>query len=148
MKKIILSFAILLALFSTSFANRPDGITDRAAASFHKDFHRASEVRWAVTNNYVMATFMLDKETLFAYYDYQGNLIGVIHHILTTSLPEEFQKDIKKHYSGYWVSELFQVTTEEGVYYFIELKNADETIVLSTEGTSGWHRYSLPKNKI
>jgi hypothetical protein len=147
MKKTILSIAIVLALFSTAFANHPSTVTERARASFQKDFYQASEVNWTETNNYVLATFLLDKETLFAYYDFQGNLIGLVHHILTTSLPVNLRKDIKKHYADYWVSELFEVTREDGVYYYIQLKNPDETIVLSTEGTNGWYRYSMPKNK-
>ncbi|MEJ0081678.1 MAG: hypothetical protein WDM78_12205 [Puia sp.] len=57
--------------FSTAFA-KPDSINDRAVASFQKDFHKASDVSWASTSNYVMATFMMDNETQFAYYDFQG----------------------------------------------------------------------------
>jgi hypothetical protein len=148
MKKIILSLAIVLTLFSTAFANHPVRVTEQAAAAFHKDFHKASDVKWAVKDDYVVAKFILDEQTLFAYYDFQGNLIGLVHHILTSSLPASLQKDIKKRYSNYWVSELFQVTSEEGVYYYIQLKNADETIVLSNEGTYGWHRYAVPKNII
>ena len=148
MKKTILSIAIVLALFSTAFANRPSTGTERALISFQKDFHQASEVSWAETNNYILATFVMDKEIQYAYYDFQGNLIGLVHNILTSSLPVCLQKSIKKHYANYWVSELFKVTNEEGVYYYIQLKNADETIVLSTEGTNSWHRYNLPKNKI
>jgi hypothetical protein len=147
MKKIILSIAIGLAAFSTSVAKAPDNINDRAVAAFQKDFRKASEVHWTATSNYVMATFRMDNETQFAYYDFQGNLIGVVHHMLTSSLPEGLSKDIKKHYSNYWVSELFQITSDEGVYYYIQLKNADETIVLSTEGTNGWRRFAVPKNK-
>lgn len=146
MKKTILSLAIGLAAFSSAFAKAPESANDRAAAAFQKDFRKASDVRWDVTNNYVMATFQLDNETQFAYYDFQGNLIGVVHHILTSSLPEDLSKDIKKHYAGYWVSELFQVTSEHGVYYYIQLKNGDETIVMSTEDSNGWNRYAVPKN--
>ena len=89
MKKTILSFAIGLVAFSSAFAKAPDSANDRAIAAFQKDFHKASDVRWDVTSNYVMATFQLDNETQFAYYDFQGNLIGVVHHILTSSLPED-----------------------------------------------------------
>ena len=148
MKKLILSLAIALTLFSTTFANRAESVTERAAASFKKDFKKASQVSWAEKNNYVLATFNIDKQTLFAYYDFQGNLIGVVQNILSTSLPEYLQKDIKKHYADYWVSDLFQVTYDEGVYYYIRLKNADQTIILSTEGSNIWHHYTLPKNKI
>jgi hypothetical protein len=145
MKKIILSMAIALAVFSTAFA-KPDSINDRAVAAFQKDFHKASQVEWTSTNNYVMASFLMDNETQFAYYDFQGNLIGVVHHILTSSLPADLSKDIKKHYSNYWVSELFQITTDQGVFYYIRLKNADETIALTTEGGNSWQRFALPKN--
>jgi hypothetical protein len=69
----------------------------------------------------------------------------VVRHILTSSLPEDLSRDIKKHYSEYWVSELFQVTSEQGSFYYIQLKNADETVVLTTEGTDSWHRYSVAK---
>ncbi|HEY4935296.1 MAG TPA: hypothetical protein VII44_01875 [Puia sp.] len=147
MKKVILSIAILLALTGTSFANNTGNINERAIASFQMEFRQASEVEWAVTNDYIMATFQMDKQVLFAYYDFQGNLIGLVHHMLTNCLPVYLQKDIKKHYGNYWVTELFQITGEEGVYYYIQLKNADETIVLSTEGTNIWHRYTLPRNK-
>jgi hypothetical protein len=146
MKKTILSLAIGLAAFSSAFAKAPDSANDRAVASFQKDFHQASAVRWDVTNNYVMATFELDKQIQYAYYDFQGNLIGVVRHMLTSSLPEDLNKEIKKHYANYWVSELFQVTSEHGVYYYIQLKNGDETLVLSTEDSNGWHRFAVPKN--
>ncbi len=145
MKKFILSIAVLLALTCTSFAKSPAGINDRVFASFQKEFNRASEVKWDVTKNYVMATFQLDKEVLFAYYDFQGNMVGLVHHMLTSDLPSDLQKAIRKHYSNYWVSSLFKVTNEEGVSYFIQLKNADETIVLSSDGSNGWHRYTVPK---
>lgn len=149
MKKSILSLAIVLALFSSAFAARPVSSPVRAAISFKKDFRQATEVCWSVSNNYVIATFVMDKETRFAYYDFQGNLVGLVQNILTTSLPENLRKDIKKHYGSYWVTELFQVSREDGAdYYYIKLKNADETIVLSNEGTIGWHRYALPKSII
>ncbi len=148
MKKIILSMAIVLALFSSAFAGHTGNTKELAVAAFQKDFHRASDVSWAVRDNYVQATFSMDKETLYAYYDFQGNLIGLVHHILTSSLPEDLRKDIKKHYSNYWVSELFEIRNDEGVFYYVQLKNADETLVLSTEGTNGWHRYAMPKSKM
>jgi hypothetical protein len=145
MKKTILSIALGLTLFSTAFAKAPERASSRAIASFTKEFHQASDVIWSSNSNYIMAAFEIDNQTQFAYYDFQGNLVGVVHHILTSSLPEYLSSDIKKNYANYWVSELFQVTTDQGVSYYIQLKNADETIVLSTEDTGSWHLYSAPK---
>ena len=145
MKKIILSAAIMLALFSAAFANYPDNTTDRATASFHKDFIRASTLHSEVINNHVRFTFQENNETRYAYYDFQGNLVGVVQHMLTSSLPADLQKEIKKHYSNYWVTELFQVTTDNGVNYYIQLTNADETVVLNSEDGFGWQRYMSKK---
>ena len=145
MKKTILSIVIGLALFSTAFAKAPEKATDRAFASFMKEFHKASDVSWSANNNYIMAAFELDNQTQYAYYDYQGNLVGVVHHILTSSLPADLNKEIRTYYSNYWVSELFQLSSDQGDAYYIQLKNADETIVLTTEGTGSWHLYSAPK---
>ena len=38
MKKLILSFAIMLTLFSTAFANIPEAHNQNAVASFRKEF--------------------------------------------------------------------------------------------------------------
>ena len=94
MKKTILSIVIGLALFSTAIAKAPEKATDRAIASFMKEFHKASDVSWSANSNYIMAAFELDNQTQYAYYDYQGNLVGVVHHILTSSLPLDLSRDI------------------------------------------------------
>ena len=145
MKKTILSIVMGLALFSTTFAKAPEKSNKRAIASFMKEFHKASDVIWSSNSNYIMASFEIDNQIQYAYYDYQGNLVGVVHHILTSSLPADLSEYIHKNYSGYWVSELFQVSSDQGDAYYIQLKNADETIVLTTEGTGNWHLYSAPK---
>jgi hypothetical protein len=146
MKKIILSAAIMLALFSAAFANYPDKVTDRATASFHKDFIKASALHSEVINNHVRVMFQENNETRYAYYDFQGNLVGVVQHMLTSSLPEDLQREIRKNYSNYWVTELFQVSTPDCVSYYIQLTNADETIVLNSEDGYGWHRYMTKKS--
>jgi hypothetical protein len=145
MKKTILSIALGLAMFSTAFAKAPEKSTNRAIAAFMKEFHKASDVIWSSNNNYIMAAFQIDNQTQYAYYDYQGNLVGVVHHILTSDLSADLSGDIRKHYSNYWVSELFKLSSEQGDAYYIQLKNGDETIVLTTEGTGSWHLYSAPK---
>jgi hypothetical protein len=146
MKKTILSIAILLTAFSAAFASPFDSYNKNAVSSFQKDFKSASDVSWSETPRYLRVSFHFEKQNLYAYYDAQGNLVGLVHHMLTTSLPDNLQKQIKKNYSGYWVSELFQVTFDDGAYYFVELKNADQTIVLSTDGSDSWHTYFKKNN--
>jgi len=144
MKKIILSIAILLTGFSAALANRPMGIRESTEASFNKEFSKATEVSWSQTQKHIMATFCQDNQVMYAYYDFNGNLMGVVHYMLSSSLPENLQKDIKKHYSDYWVSELFEVNNDEGTRYYIQLNNADGSVVLSSDAGAGWNVYKVP----
>ncbi|HVU84139.1 MAG TPA: hypothetical protein VHC50_04815, partial [Puia sp.] len=64
--------------------------------------------------------------------------------ILTTELPSYLRNDIKKNYSGYWVTELFKASTNEGTSYFIRLENADGSLVLNSENEGEWRNYNLP----
>ena len=146
MKKLILSFAIMLTLFSTAFANIPEAHNQNAVASFRKEFKTASEVKWSETTHYFRACFMLNNKIQYAYYDVQGNLVGLVQHVLSTTLPQDLQKQIKKEYAGFWITELFQVNFDDSTNYYIELRNADETIVLTTDGFDQWHLYSQNKN--
>jgi hypothetical protein len=148
MKKFILSIAIMLTCISMSFANRPDIINQRAVSSFQSRFHQASDVSWKQTRNYFQATFMMNRQIMFAYYDGQGNLMALTHNMLTSSLPEYLQNQLKKLYTKYWITECFELSNEEGIRYFVEIKNAKETTVLSSDGTDSWQVYTRQKTNL
>lgn len=145
MKKIILALAVILtAGFSKGFANNPVDVSKKAVAAFHSDFHRAKDVRWKESPKYVQAQFNVDNKVMFAYYKPDGSFICLIRNILTTELPAYLRKDIRKNYSSYWVSELFEVNTDEGSSYFIRMENGDGSLILNSENGSKWRTYDLP----
>ena len=48
------------------------------------------------------------------------------------------QSNLKKNYDDYWVSDLVEVSKNEGTYYYITLENADTQLVLKSSGGSTW----------
>jgi hypothetical protein len=142
MKKIILAVAVILTVGLTSaFANKSEEINQNTIASFHKDFAAAKNVHWQEGRNYEKVTFDLNNKVMYAFYSHQGELMAVIHHILTSELPADLNSDLKANYDGYWISDLFELNSDEQHAYYVTLDNADGSIVLKSDGIHGWKYY-------
>ena len=87
----------------------------------------------------------MDNTIRWAYYSVDGRLLGVVHNILSTQLPDDLQGEIKEQYGNYWITELFQVSKDGDSCYYVSLQNADETVNLRSTPDQGWEVYSIVK---
>ena len=148
MKKSILMWAMMLTIGLTSaFANNGETINQRALSSFKKDFANAEDVRWESSKDFVKATFKINDQVMFAYYSQSGDRMAVTRNILSSQLPINLLSDLKKSYGTYWISDLFEVSSTEASYY-VTLQNSDHTLVLKSNGISGWDVYRKEKKNI
>jgi hypothetical protein len=142
MKKLVFALAIALtAGLSQASAKDPVNVNRRVAADFQSTFNHAKNVRWSASDKYVVAEFSLNDQVQFAYYHPDGSYIGVIRHILTTDLPADLGKRIKKDYGSYWVSELFRLDTDQETSYYVRLENGEESVMLKSDGNDEWQNY-------
>lgn len=136
MKKLVLFLAIVLATQS-SFA--ADAATPSSASrSFNRDFHKATNVQWQYTEAYARASFLLDNRLMNAYYTTDGELMAVTRNIVCEQLPLKLLMELKRNYSAYWISNLFEVVNESGDQYYITLENGDETLILKAKAHKSW----------
>ena len=142
MKKRILIFALLLTGISYSFANTDDSINKRAVASFNKEFVNARDIKWERKNGFVLATFCLNNEVMFAYYTTDGEMMAIVRNMLSDKLPIPKLLSLHKDYSGYWISNLFEISTSEGTAYYVTVENADFKVTLKSLGDENWETYS------
>ncbi len=142
MKKMILALAILVSSVS-AFASEVN-VNEKVKNAFKTEFTNASEVAWSQGDNYYKATFNYNGTYLFAFYNEEGELLALSRYISPTTLPFILQKELKKNYKGYWVSDLFEASKNSGTSYYITLENADTRIVLKSTGNS-WDMYSKHK---
>ncbi|WP_431212517.1 hypothetical protein ACQ86N_43620 [Puia sp. P3] len=143
MKKIVLSIATMLMMGVGAFAaNNDEVVNQQALRSFRNEFTAASNVSWEVKNGYSRATFSLNGQVLFAYYGTNGELQAVVRNIVSDQLPITLLTDLKKDYSDYWISDLFEMATDNQTTYYITLENGDKKIVLKSEGTNFWSVFS------
>jgi hypothetical protein len=78
---------------------------------------------------------------LFAFYSDNGQLLAVTRNILSTQLPIDLMLDLKKNYSSYWITELFELNGDEQNCYYVSLENADAKVVLRSTSDNNWEVY-------
>ena len=142
MKKIFLSIALILSVgISSTFANDNDGISKSVRTSFRHDFGTAENVQWQQKSKFLKATFNLNNQVLFAYYDPTGMLLAVSRNISSENLPIKLQAELRNHYSKYWISDLFENATRDETKYYVTLENADQKLILQSNDSNTWYVY-------
>lgn len=146
MKKSILMWAMMLTMgLSTAFANNEETVNQKALNSFKKEFSTAQDVRWEISKDYTKATFKLNDQVMFAYYSQTGELLVITRNILSSQLPIGLLSSLKREYSKYWISDLFETSSSEDTSYYVSLESADQSLVLKANGTSNWSIYKKEK---
>lgn len=143
MKKMILSLAIAFTTLS-AFAGE-ENVNQKVLNAFRNEFTNASQVEWTVSDDYYKASFIYNDNYVFAYYNTDGELLGMTRYISTTDLPIHLQMNLKKKYNSYWVSDLFEVAKNDVTSYYITVENADTRIVLKSTGGSEWSVFITAK---
>lgn len=139
MKKIILVLAIIATTLS-SFAS-DEKVTTRVLDAFNNEFTSAKEVSWSSGENFYKAEFTFNGQRVHAFYAADGELMGLTRFITSLELPMSLQASLKKSYSEYWISDLFEVTKSDRTGYYITLENADTKIVLKASADEDWSAY-------
>lgn len=146
MKKRILTLALLLTIsISSILANTVEGVNQKVMNSFKSDFADAREVKWESGKDFVKATFTMHEQVMFAYYSVDGEQIAVSRNIVSSQLPLNLLSDLKKNYTGFWISDLFEMASKGDTAYYMTVENGDYSIVLKSNGSSGWEVYKKDK---
>ncbi len=154
MKRIFaLTTALLLTIgVSTSFANDANNGARTSAntsannggdnnAWLRKDFSQAEVLDTRTDPGYTRFTFKMSGMILNAYYSNQGELLAVTHNITSTQLPLTLLMQIKRDYSSYWISDLFELSSHGESNYYITLENSDKTVTMRSSANN-WEVFS------
>jgi len=142
-KSIAVTAALLLTVgISSSFATPDkDGGTHAVTTSFHRDFKKAELLQTEVAKNFTKLTFRMNNMVLFAYYSDNGQLLAVSRNITSNQLPIQLLMQVKRDYADYWISELFELTSDGNSNYYVTLENADTRVTLRSNGPD-WEVFS------
>ena len=144
MKKILLVLG-LVATMGVCSAYPSERVSQKALASFKTEFTTAKNVEWETGANYFRAAFTMNDQQIFAFYNVEGDLLSVARYISSIQLPVNLFSDLKNNYNKYWISDLFEVSNNEGLHYYVTLETADSKLVMRSSNGGSWSTYS--KNK-
>src|SRR5580765_8535009 len=133
MKKMIMTLAIVVSTLG-AFAGE-ENVNPKVLDAFKTKFKSAQQVEWATGKDFYRATFVYNDRHVFAYYNTDGELLGLTRYVSPLDLSLNLQINLKNNYASYWISDLFEVAKNEGTTYYITLENADTKLVLkATDG--------------
>jgi type 1 fimbria pilin len=144
MKKIFVTLATIGLLSTGAFAADGGKKSETTVSSyvqneFDSEFGDATNVVWTVTANSQKATFVLDGVAMTAFYNLQGEYLGVTQDVTYSSISAKAQKEIAAEYKGYTPADVIKLTTNDAssafdqTIYFVDLKNdANEVLVRVT----------------
>lgn len=148
MNKLFLSIATMLMMGLSAFAaNNDDAVNQEALRSFKKDFANASNIKWEQKDAYTRATFSLNGQVLYAYYNTNGDLQAVVRNITSDQLPINLLSEMKKDYADYWITDLFEIASDDQTNYYVTLENSEKKIVLKSQGSNFWSVFSKEKKE-
>ncbi|HET6253845.1 MAG TPA: hypothetical protein VFE32_07215 [Puia sp.] len=144
MKKMILSLAAVMMMGFSVFANGNDNVvTQEARDAFKKDFATASNIKWEqVDNKFLKATFSFNGQVLAAYYNSNGDLQAVVRNITSDQLPINLVTGLRRDYTAFWITDLFEISSDGQTTYYVTVENSDKKIVLKSDDLASWQVYS------
>ena len=147
MKKILLSIATVLMLGVSAFAaGNNDGAANQVAVrNFKKDFATAKDIVWEQKDALSKATFTLNGQIMFAYYNSNGDLQSVVRNITYDQLPINLFTSLKNEYNNCWISDLFEMASNNETTYYVTLETSEKKIVLRSSDAGAWEVYSKQK---
>ena len=141
MKPLLIAFTFWAALLTQpAFANDGD-IKPSIVKNFEKTFTTATNVEWTITPNLYKARFEMNGQVVTAYYSTSGRQLGVTRNITSHQLPLTLQTAMKKEYANHWITDLFELTNDEGTTYYVTLENADTKTIMQSQSTHSWSVY-------
>jgi len=140
MKPILIAVAFFASTFTKSFAANDPAVQPIVLKSFNTTFANATEVAWSLSQDFYKAQFYLNGQYVTAYYNTDGSIAMLARHIAATSLPMMLQTTLKANYKNQWITDVLEVTGENGLQYYVTVEDADTKVILKGYSTT-WSMY-------
>ncbi|MFA6087516.1 hypothetical protein [Mucilaginibacter sp.] len=154
MKRIFVTIAIA-ALFTANVfaANRviktedgTEGVSFTVINKFNTEFVRAENVTWKVNANFQKATFTLDNVKMSAFYNLQGEYMGVTQNVQFKALPAKAKAEIGRKYEGYLAKEVIKLDADDNTtVYFVDLKKDNDEFLVRVTPTANVYFFQQVK---
>jgi hypothetical protein len=132
MKRVTTILTAIVLLFSaTAFAAKGDTVTELVKHAFDKDFVKAKNVSWQKTEDFYFASFIMNDLAVNAAYNADGQLVGTLRKVATTTLPLTVAMALSQNYAQYAIpAEVTELSYEGETKYMVYVSNEKKILQL------------------
>lgn len=143
MKKIFITIATIGLLGTSVYAADGGKKTEKTSTvsyavqnDFEANFSDAKDVTWTITANSQKATFLLNGVKMSAFYNINGDYLGLTQDVAYSTIGEKAKKEIASQYEGYDVNEVIKLETSGAntnfaeTVYFVDLKSSSAEVLV------------------
>ncbi len=135
MKKSLFAIALVCGILSLNATSAKAEISQRTLQSFHSVFAEAKHVKWMEFPDHYLVSFSQNDVLVKASYDRDGNLLNSIRYYKEQRLPLNILCKVKKENPNRNIEIVTEVSNEEGVVYFIQLKDKKGWTILKSDAS-------------
>ncbi len=116
-----------------------DKVSPRLSQALVKEFSGAKAIHWQAFKgrDIYQASFILNHQRLFAYFNGEGELISVGRYVDLNTLPILVSKSIADRFGDFEVKEVVEYTRDGSTQYALVLENSKKTIMANAYSDGG-----------
>jgi hypothetical protein len=138
MKKVTFIALMVITIATSAFAGDNSTLDFKGADSFKKAFPQATDISYMVKKEFTEVNFTWHSMKLQAFFDRQGNYIGLSREISVKDLPLSYTMGINKEFKGFDITEAIEFDhAENGMSYYVTVVRENKKYVLNvaSDGT-------------
>lgn len=147
MKRFIMLALVLTFITGSAFSNNTDAVNQKVLTSFIKQFSKAEEVQWEIRKDLFRAKFKLNGQVIFAYFNNDGERIAISRNITVYQLPLNLASELQNGYDDYWLTELFEVSSNGETAYYATVESATHVTIMKADRANGWSTFKRDKKQ-
>jgi hypothetical protein len=142
MRKLTLILGLMFTVGISNVLANEEKVSAVVLESFKNEFSNAQNVSWVEGIDYYRAAFLFNGQNMFAIFSMKGELLSMDRNISSFQLPLGLFNDLKNNHKNCWITDLFEVSNNEGTHYYVTLENADTVTMLSAVNGDKWKTLS------
>jgi hypothetical protein len=138
MKKNFLTAACIAGFLTLSVFSAKADVSQKVLQSFHSVFAKATNIKWVEYPDHYYVSFNQNDIMIRVNYDLTGNMMNSIRYYKEQHLPLNILCEVKKSYSSKIIDIVTEVSNQDGVVYFIQLKDDKGWTILKSDETANF----------
>ena len=144
--KLLLMTIVVLSSYIAKGNSIPVHISPQAIIEFKKTFKDAVNIEWSQLGDLSRVRFNYNNETVYAFYNEEGERISMGRTISIRQLPLPLQIQFQNRFTDYTVLEVFEIYNDNGMSFYISVKSSNKKIILKSLGMN-WVVFSKTRIK-